>query len=301
MSRLTSDWVVKSLIFGRSPVASFPIQDNSNRISSRDLAKESVSAIANLRPNFETRSRMIRRLVIACSCLCWLPQICLPQISCGDIIHMEDFEDAIGYQTTPSEFTNNSTRYFVRSNFSNINNAVNYNVVQGSFFFGAQEVDLASTFPVQLNITNIDISGETTLFFSGLFAEDDVLFEEDWDAEDYLHVSYQIDGGGFQNLFWIESAGALNSAAMVDTDFDGEGDGAIITDTFTEFTAAIFGTGSSLDLRIEISLNDRQEDIAFDNLSIRSGLSTSIPEPGVLGLLGLMSLPADYAGDAIDG
>ena len=234
---------------------------------------------------------MIRRLAHCLQLPLLLPQICLPQISWAILFIWKTLKMRSGIITTPSEFTNNSTRYFVRSNFSNINNDVNYNVVQGSFFFGAQEVDLASTFPVQLNIKNIDISGETTLFFSGLFAEDDVLFEEDWDAEDYLHVSYQIDGGGFQNLFWIESAGALNSAAMVDTDFDGEGDGAIITDTFTEFTAAICGTGSSLDLRIEISLNDRQEDIAFDNLSIRSGPSTSIPEPGVLGLLGLMSLP----------
>jgi hypothetical protein len=232
---------------------------------------------------------MIRLLLIVCSCA-----LLLPNQSLGDIIHLEDFEDDTGYVTSTPEFTNNSTRYFVRSNFLNINNNVNYNTVQGSFFFGAQEVGAVTPVPVSLSINNIDISGESTLFFSGLFAEDNdtVFFEEDWDADDYLHVSYQIDGGGFQNLFWIESAGASNTVAQVDTDFDGIGDGAEITDTFTQYIAAISGTGSSLDLLIEISLDAREEDIAFDNLAIHNSLPTSggVPEPGMLGLLGLLTL-----------
>lgn len=231
---------------------------------------------------------MIRLLFIICSCA-----LLIPTPSLGDIIHLEDFEDDTGYTTSVAEFTNNSTRYFVRSNFSNINGNVSYNTVQGSFFFGAQEVAATTPVPVSLSIDNIDISGESTLWFSGLFAEDNdtVFFEEDWDADDYLHVSYQIDGGGFQNLFWIESAGASNTVAMVDTDFDGVGDGAIITDTFEQFIASISGTGSSLDLLIEISLDAREEDIAFDNIAIHNSLPTggAVPEPSAVALLGLLT------------
>jgi hypothetical protein len=232
---------------------------------------------------------MIRLLLIVCSCA-----LLLPHLAFGDIVHIEDFEDDTGYGVTPSEFTNNSTQYFVRSNFTNINNNVNYNVVQGSFFFGAQQVHPVSTDPVELNITNIDISGESTLFFSGFFAEDDALvfLEEDWDADDYLHISYRIDGVGvFQDLFWIESAGPLDTVAMVDTDFDGIGDGDIITSDFTQFFAPIVGTGSTLELLVEISLDAREEDIAFDNLAILNSLPISgVPEPGMFVLSGLMTL-----------
>ena len=232
---------------------------------------------------------MIRSLLFACSCA-----LLLANWSQADVIHLEDFEDDTGYTTSVSEFTNNSTRYFVRSNFTNINGNVNYNTVQGSLFFGAQEVAATTPVPVSLSINNIDISGESTLWFSGLFAEDNdtIFFQEDWDAEDYLHVSYQIDGGGFQNLFWIESTGPTNTIAAVDTDFDGVGDGAEITDTFTQYIAAISGTGSSLDLLIEISLNSRDEDIAFDNIAIHNSFPSggAVPEPGLLGVLGVLTL-----------
>ena len=68
---------------------------------------------------------MIRKLLIACGCA-----LLLADPSQADIIHIENFEsDPGGYLTSVSEFTNNSTRYFVRSNFTNINNNVNYNNV----------------------------------------------------------------------------------------------------------------------------------------------------------------------------
>ena len=60
--------------------------------------------------------------------------------------------------------------------------------------------------------------------------------------------------GDSRICFGLRAPGALNTVAQVDTDFDGVGDGAIITDTFTQFIAAISGTGSSLDLLVEISL-----------------------------------------------
>lgn len=80
----------------------------------------------------------------------------------------------------------------------------------------------------------IDTSGYSDLEFSGYFAEDDDGTNQDWDDLDHVRVDYQIDGGGYQPLFWIQNDGRqFNSAPFIDTDFDGVGDGAEITDEFT--------------------------------------------------------------------
>ena len=109
---------------------------------------------------------------------------------------------------------------------------------------------------------------------------------QDWDDADFLHIYYQIDGGGFQNLVWFENDGGGNDRVpMLDTDFDGTGDGPVLTDAFTQFSASISGSGSLLDLRVEFQLDGANEDIAFDNFLIQS-----VPEPGALALLSLISL-----------
>ena len=63
-------------------------------------------------------------------------------------------------------------------------------------------------------------------------------------------------------------ASALNKAARVDTNFDGFGDGTTLTSAAQLFTAAIGGTGTTLDLRVITSLNSGDEDVAFDAFTI---------------------------------
>ena len=78
-----------------------------------------------------------------------------------------------------------------------------------------------------------------------------------------------IDGGGYQKILAFENDGTqFNAEPLQDTDFDGNGDGAPITSTFTEFSGAIPGTGTSMDLRITTHLDSGDEDVAFDLLKI---------------------------------
>ena len=180
-----------------------------------------------------------------------------------------DFETEGGYTTDQPEFSDGSGDFFTRTDGSDIGGFVNYDNVQGSFFFAGMDLDGDGMNPGMVFIDGIDISGKTGLGVGIYLAEDDEESEEDWDEPDFVHIDYQIDGGGYQPLLWIENDGnTFNSAPFIDTDFDGTGDGAEITDVFTNYITTIAGTGNTLDLRITVNLNSGDEDIAFDNITV---------------------------------
>ncbi len=173
------------------------------------------------------------------------------------------------YSTSISEFVMGGD-FFTRTDGSNLPSNYSIGSPDGSFYWAAADIDgQGATLPVSLTISGINISGYSNLQFSGLFAEDDDGNNQDWDEPDYVHIFYSIDGGSEQNLLWIENDGStFNSAPFVDTDFDGTGDGTEITSTFAQLSAAIMGTGSLLDIRIEFFLDSGDEDFAVDNFMI---------------------------------
>jgi len=182
----------------------------------------------------------------------------------------EDFESTGGYSTSIVEFTDNGTDYFIRTDGSNISGE-SFNNILGLYYFAAQDIDGdGAILPVTLTIDDVDISGYTNLLLKVYLAEDDDGTNQDWDAVDYVHIGYDIDNiGSFTPLLWIENSGStFNTAPFLDTDFDGVGDGAEITDTFTQFTVSIPSTGSFLDIQIEFDLSDGDEDIAIDNIEL---------------------------------
>ena len=185
-----------------------------------------------------------------------------------------DFETAGGYTTSVAEFTDGSGDFFLRTDGSDISSSVVYSNIEGSYYFAAMDIDgEGASLPVFLDIDDINISGETNLVFSVYLAEDDDGANQDWDEPDYLHIYYDIDNSGsFSNLLWIENDGSsFNSAPYIDTDFDGTGDGAEITDVFTQYTVSIPVTGSLLDLKFEFSLDSGDEDIGIDLIQMSSG------------------------------
>ncbi|MBN2778929.1 MAG: hypothetical protein JXR36_14925, partial [Bacteroidales bacterium] len=185
-------------------------------------------------------------------------------------IYVVDFESAAGYSTTPAEFSDGGTDYFTSTFNNTIGSAVSVSNIQGTYFFGAQDIDADQpTEPCIINIDDVNISGYTNLEIRVYLAEDDDGSNQDWDAADYVHFDYDIDNtGSFSDLLWIESSGATNTAPFIDTDYDGTGDGTEITSTFVQFTQNISGTGSLLDIRITIQLESGDEDIAIDHIEI---------------------------------
>ncbi|HBZ39869.1 MAG TPA: hypothetical protein DEO59_15865 [Balneola sp.] len=209
-------------------------------------------------------------------------------------ILLEDFEDGtIKYTTSITEFTDNGSDYFIRTDGSNITGE-SFNSILGSFYFGAQDIDgEGASLPVNFTINDIDISGYTNLILKVYLAEDATGASEHWDAADYFHINYDIDEGATNNLLWVENLGdTTNGPPGLDTNFDGSGDGTEITDTFVQFSANISGTGSLLDLTFEFNLNSGDEDIAIDNIEVL-GTATGLPSKIISGDAGwrLLSIP----------
>ncbi|MEM7550123.1 MAG: ExeM/NucH family extracellular endonuclease [Bacteroidota bacterium] len=206
----------------------------------------------------------------------------LPLVSVGQTTLLsEDFEDAtLNYSPIITEFSDDAGDYFgrVASDGITIGTFVEYTNLQGSGFFGAQDTDGdGNPSSVSIALSQIDISGLTDFEISLFIAEDQSTDgNEDWDGDTQFLVEASIDGGAFFNVFAIEAEGGTNTVPRVDTDFDGIGDGDEITAEFTEFSASITGSGSTLDIRISFNeLEAGDEDIAIDNIEVTG--STAMP------------------------
>ncbi|OIQ29937.1 MAG: hypothetical protein BM564_03970 [Bacteroidetes bacterium MedPE-SWsnd-G2] len=181
------------------------------------------------------------------------------------------FETAGGYTTSETEFSDANYDYFTRTDGSSLGTNVELTNIQGSYYFAAQDIDgEGAAPPLYLDFENIDITGFTNLEFRVHLAEDDDGTNNDWDASDYVTFIYDINNSGtFNNLLALENDGAtFNTAPYIDTNFDGDGDGTEITDSFEQFTANITGSGVDLDIQIIFNLLDGDEDIAIDNIEI---------------------------------
>ncbi|MFD2561910.1 T9SS type A sorting domain-containing protein [Aquimarina rubra] len=199
-------------------------------------------------------------------------------------VFQESFET--GNSGTPSETCNDGTDFFTRTNGTDINN---YSVTggDGSFFFAAQDTDGApcTSATETLIFDDIDISGFTNLTFAILIAEDDSSDgQEDWDDVSSFTVEVDIDNSGmFTKILQFEaielrpdgSPSTTNKEPALDTNFDGVGDGTLLTSTFQEFTASM-NSGSLADIRLTFTnLKNGDEDIAIDNIRIIENFATT--------------------------
>ncbi len=180
-----------------------------------------------------------------------------------------DFETAGGYTTSIPECTDNSDDYFIRTDGSNVND--DPTGIQGSFYFGAQDIDGAPCTGPSGNATilfdDINISGCSGMSLEVWAAQ---FNGSGWDNSDYVRITYDIDNSGtFNNLIWFENDGAtFNTSGQQDTDFDGTGDGTVLTGAFQNFTGTITGTGALIDIQVEFQLNAGSEDISLDNFRL---------------------------------
>jgi len=153
-----------------------------------------------------------------------------------------------------------------------------YTGFTGNFLTGQDLDGEGATLPITISWTGIDINGETDLQFSADFAEYADGSSGGIDYADFIRVEVQIDGGGYTNILEFRGDLEFNGLFAVDTDNDGIGDGATMGNEAQNFTAAIAGTGTTLDLRISCQLNSGYEDFGLDNVKITSGsVADTIP------------------------
>lgn len=185
-------------------------------------------------------------------------------------VYVLDFETAGGYSTSMEEQTDGGGDYFIRTDGTNISES--FTNKQGSYFFAANDIDAdGMSSPATLTIDDINIAGYSNLEIRVYLAEGDDGSDNDWDADDNVHIDFDIDNSGsFTNGIWIENNGATyNSAPFIDTDYDGTGDGTEITDAFIQFTKSLGNTGAWLDIKITFNgLDSGDEDIAIDHIEV---------------------------------
>ena len=205
---------------------------------------------------------------------------------------IETFDDASQFSTSEPFFSDGFGDYFGISDGAGggdfggdpqPNSIKAYSGFDSSFLTGQDLDGEGATLPITVTWSGLDISGLSNLEFSGDFAE---FFDApgDIDANDFIRLTYQIDGGGFQNLLWFSGAdftstnGVSNGVFREDTNFDGIGDGAALGNAAQTFTAAIAGTGSTLNLQLSVSLDAGDEDFGIDNFLIAeaSGTGTNL-------------------------
>lgn len=146
-----------------------------------------------------------------------------------------------------------------------------YTGLDGSFLTGMDLDGEGASLPVTLEWSGIDISGLTNLQFSGDFAE---FFDApgDIDSDDFIQLEVSIDGSPFITFleFRLDEVEPdnFNGIFREDTDFDGRGDGAALSNAAATFTKPIAGSGSVLALRLIVRLNAGDEDFAADSFLI---------------------------------
>ncbi|MBL7934275.1 MAG: SprB repeat-containing protein, partial [Bacteroidia bacterium] len=176
-----------------------------------------------------------------------------------------------------------ATNYFFRTNVAGIAlQSGTYSSFEGSKFWAGEDIDFGPTCTnvsisanQQVTWSGLNISGKTGLSFRGLFAANGS-FASNWEGssfganQDYLSVEYRIDGGAWTKaVAFYASTTAQSTTLKLETTGDLIGDGADLTYTFTEYTANIIGSGTTLDLRLNVFANGTgTEEIAVDNFRL---------------------------------
>lgn len=204
---------------------------------------------------------------------------------------VEPFDDSSQFTISePAFFSDGSSDYFglhgsadnwgAGTTPSGVKAYTGFDTATGSILTGMDLDGEGASLPIVVDWTGLNIAGLTGLQFSGDFAE---FFDDpgDIDEPDYILVQYQIDGGGYLNLMAFEgadftSSGIYNGIFRQDTNFDGTGDGLALGNAAQNFAELIVGTGTTLDIRLLVSVDSGDEDFGIDNFLVIDGVPVEL-------------------------
>ncbi|MEO1366412.1 MAG: hypothetical protein AAFX50_04500, partial [Acidobacteriota bacterium] len=117
--------------------------------------------------------------------------------------------------------------------------------------------------PLVLQWSNLDITGVREVDVSLEIAS---INASTFEADDFLQVEFSVDGGAY---FTVLAVRADNSGKMaVDINLDGLGDLTPLDAELTAESEVSSFFGSSLDVRLSISVDEVGEDFAVDTLAV---------------------------------
>lgn len=188
------------------------------------------------------------------------------------LLFQESFEDTNAvFSYIPDRFYDTKNDYFHVSNRGDrTNTTAEYTGQDLYYFWMAEDLDNNNRSPV----ANITFPVVKTEGYKNLYAKVLVAAGNEsapYDKSDSLVFYCSTDGGlNFRRVlkFAFENNGdAFNEIIRQDTDFDGNGDGSILTTVFQEFTFNL-PVADSIIIRTAFTLNADAEELAIDNLRI---------------------------------
>ena|GEM_PF-820377 len=187
-------------------------------------------------------------------------------------IWSESFEtdgEGVAY-TSSNTFNDGVNDHFARTDGANIGIIGGaYTGADGTFFWAGEDLDdnggdLSSQ--KTLTFAPINVTGIAALEVRGLFATGNPA--NGWDDSDFINVEYNLDAAGWiAAMYFTGLAAGANTGLGFDSDNSGFGDVAL-TPAFTQFSAAIPGSGTTLEIRIIAQANSSSEEFAFDFIGV---------------------------------
>lgn len=186
------------------------------------------------------------------------------------------------------EYRTNNANYFLRTNGGNIGNQGNgkYTNADGSFYFAGRNSNAAGNLAEKtVTFPSIDASGFANLqlgFRAGVL--DQGVFDNASESEnDYLYLQYSTDGGDtFLPCVAFESDATtgdqLQGDLREDTNFDGIGDGALLSTTLTNYSCTIPAGAADFIVQVEFKTDLPFESGGFDLIELIADPVT--PPPG---------------------
>ena len=228
----------------------------------------------------------------------------------------DTFEDSgapsSGTRTPSTSFSCGSpaTAYFMRTDNSSINLVSGpYSNYEGSKFWAGEDIDMgtsctnnSSSAAQNVTWTGINISGKSGLSVKGFFAANpggSFQGSQFGASQDKMEVEYRIDGGAWTKVlaFYANTVVGGTGTLYQDTNGDLLGDGTGLSYVFTEFSATISETGTTLDLRVNCFANASvTQEIAFDNIRLYESV-VSLPSVTTSAISTYTSSSATMGGD----
>ena len=220
-----------------------------------------------------------------------------------------------------------STSYFRLTDGATVSQVVPFTGKEGTNFWAGEDHNAAGTGftasgaqgaptnsalnELSITWTGINISGKTGLSFRGLFAANST--NEPWDNinaclsgvgttnTDYLIVQYRIDGGAYVDLIRFYNKGSATNGVhkylFEDTDGNGCGDGTQLTNAFGEFIKTIPGTGTTLEIKINVYSEGASEEWAIDNFRLFETPAATPPTVTTTAATGVGAVKATLGGN----
>ncbi|MBP6181431.1 MBG domain-containing protein [Flavobacterium sp.] len=220
-----------------------------------------------------------------------------------------------------------NTSYFRLTDGSTVSQAVSFTGKEGTNYWAGEDHNAVGTGftasgaeaaptnsalnELTISWTGINISGKTGLSFKGLFAANST--NEPWDNinacasgvgttnTDYIIVQYRIDGGSYVNLIRFYNRGSATNGVdkylFEDTDGNECGDGTQLTNIFGEFVKTISGTGTTLDLKINIYSEGANEEWGIDNFRLFETPTAIVPTVATTAATGVGAVKATLGGN----